>query len=267
MRSENMDNKTKYIIAIIIIIVIIVVGAYFSGALTNKSQQEGSITVYAGAGFSEVGGDLVKAFNEKYPNIKVNMRYGGSGELYSTMETQKNGDVFLPAAYKYMGQAMENGYVKNDSVVNITKNVPVIVTQPGNPKNITSLSDLEKDDVKVALGEPEGPAIGKTSQSILEKNNISVTPTVTTTTVNQLVTYVVSGQVDASIVWEALTLWEDNKGKMEVVEIPANQNNISTIPVAVTTFTKNPDAANAFAEFLTSPDAKPIWEKWGYKME
>ena len=243
------------------------IGAYFSGALTNNSQREGSITVYAGAGFSEVGGDLVKAFNEKYPNIKVNMRYGGSGELYSTMETQKNGDVFLPAAYKYMGQAMENGYVKNDSVVNITKNVPVIVTQAGNPKNITSLSDLERSDVKVGLGEPEGPAIGKTSQSILEKNNLTVKPTVTTTTVNQLVTYVESGQVDASIVWEALTLWQSNKGKMEVIEIPSDQNNVSTIPVAVTSFTKDPDSANLFAEFVTSSDAKHIWEKWGYKTQ
>lgn len=262
-----MDNKQKFIAIIIIALILIIGGTYLSNLTSNNSQQSGSITVYAGAGFSEVGGELVKAFNEKYPNIEVNMRYGGSGELYAAMETQRNGDVFLPAAYKYMGEAMENGYVKNNTIVNITKNIPVIITQAGNPKNITSLQDLERTDVKVGLGESEGPAIGKTSQNIIEKNNLTINPTVTTTTVNQLVTYIISGEIDATIVWQALTVWEDNKGKIDVIEIPENQNNISTIPVAITTFTNNPEAAQLFVDFLTSPEGKEIWEKWGYNIE
>lgn len=262
-----MDNKQKFIAIIIIALILIIGGTYLSNLTSNNSQQSGSITVYAGAGFSEVGGELVKAFNEKYPNIEVNMRYGGSGELYAAMETQRNGDVFLPAAYKYMGEAMENGYVKNNTIVNITKNIPVIITQAGNPKNITSLQDLERTDIKVGLGESEGPAIGKTSQNIIEKNNLTINPTVTTTTVNQLVTYIISGEIDATIVWQALTVWEDNKGKIDVIEIPENQNNISTIPVAITTFTNNPEAAQLFVDFLTSPEGKEIWEKWGYNIE
>ncbi len=261
-----MDNK-KIFAGIIIIIFIIIIGLVYFSTNTTTNDTSGSITVYAGAGFSEVGNDLVKAFNEKYPNINVNMRYGGSGELYSMMETQRSGDVFLPAAYKYMSQAIENGYVENDTVQNITKNVPVIITQKDNPQNITGLEDLSRSDIKVGLGEPEGPAIGKTSQSILEKNNITVNPTVTTTTVNQLVTYIISGEIDATIVWEALTTWDDNEDKIEVIQIPNEQNNISTIPVAITTFTENSDAAELFVEFLTSDEGKKIWEEWGYKIE
>ncbi|MDR3063223.1 MAG: molybdate ABC transporter substrate-binding protein, partial [Methanobrevibacter sp.] len=201
------------------------------------------------------------------PNIKISVKYGGSGELFASLETQKTGDIFIPAAYKYMDDAMNNSYMKNSTVKNITKNVPVIVVQAGNPKNITSLKDLERSDVKVGLGESEGPAIGKSSQKILEKNNLTVTPTVTTTTVNQLLTYMISGEIDATIIWEDMTVWEEGKGKIEVIEIPENQNSISTIPIGITEFTKDQAASEKFLEFILSDEAKPIWEKWGFEIE
>lgn len=263
-----MENKKIFIIIIIIAIIAILAGSYFTGALASQGFSEsGTVTVLAGAGFSKVGNDLVTEFNKKYPNIKVNIKYGGSGELFSTLETQKSGDIFLPASYKYMKEAKENGYIQNDTEQNLTKNVPVIIVQKGNPKNITGLKDLERSDVKVGLGDPDGPAIGKTSQSIIEKNNLTINPTVKTTTVNQLLTYVVSGQIDAAIVWEDMTVWQEGKNKIEVVEIPKNENNISTIPVATTKFTKDNSSAQKFQEFITSDEGKKIWEKWGFKMD
>lgn len=262
-----MKNKTLFAI-IIIVLIMAVIGVSFTfasdGANTGKS---GSIVVYAGAGFSELGDDLVKSFNEKYPNIEVNMRYGGSGELFATLETQKSGDVFFPAAYKYMGEAVLNGYVENDTVKNVTKNIPVIIVQPGNPKNITCVEDLARNDVKVGLGESEGPAIGKSSQEILNKSNVTVNPVVTSTTVNQLVTYLISGEIDATIIWEAMTTWADNQGKFEVIKIPEDQNKISTIPIAVTKFTKDKDSAQTFVDFVTEDeDAHKLFEKWGYEL-
>ena len=262
-----MKNKTLFAIAIIVLIMAVMGASFTFASDSADADKSGSIIVYAGAGFSELGDDLVKAFNEKYPNIEVNMRYGGSGELFTTMETQKSGDVFFPAAYKYMGEAVENGYVENDTVKNVTKNIPVIIVQPGNPKNITGVEDLGRNDVKVGLGEVEGPAIGKSSQEILNKSNVTVDPVVTTTTVNQLVTYLISGEIDATIIWEAMTTWADNQGKFDVIEIPEEQNKISTIPIAVTTFTEDDDSAHAFVDFVTEDDdAHALFEKWGYKL-
>ena len=262
-----MKNKALYVIIIIVLITSIMSISFTFASDSHNADKSGSIIVYAGAGFSELGDELVKAFNEKYPNIEVNMRYGGSGELFTTMETQKIGDVFFPADYKYMGEAIENGYIENGTVKNVTKNIPVIIVQPGNPKNITSLDDLARSDVKVGLGEAKGPAIGKSSQEILNKSNVTVNPVVTTTTVNQLVPYLISGEVDATIIWKAMTTWADNQGKFEVIEIPENQNKISTIPIAVTTFAEDSDSAHIFVEFVTEDDdAQKLFEKWGYEL-
>ncbi|BBL62331.1 MAG: molybdate ABC transporter substrate-binding protein [Methanobrevibacter arboriphilus] len=267
-----MNKNSKIIILIIVIIAAIAIaGLYLSGTLTSGgSNEEGSIDVLVGAGFSKVGADLISEFNKKYPNIKVNAKYGGSGELFATLETQKSGDVFLPADYKYMEDAMNNGYMENNTVKNITKNVPVIVVQKGNPKNITSLEDLAKPGVKVGVGEPDGPAIGKTTQKILEKNNLTDSVqsnvVVTTTTVNQLLTYIVTGQVDATIIWEDMTVWKEGDGKIEVIEIPADENIESTVPIGITSFVKDKPAADKFEEFVTSEEGKQIWKKWGFEI-
>jgi len=262
-----MDNKKKFLIIVIIAILAIAIGAYFSGVFTGTSDEKGSVEVLAGAGFSKVVPELVEKFNEKYPNIEVNVKYGGSGELFATLETQQTGDVFLPSAYKYMDDAMKNGYMENDTVKNITENVPVIVVTKGNPKNITSLEDLSRDDVNVGLGDPNGPAIGKTSKELLDKNNVTVNPIITTTTVNQLLTYMISGEIDATIIWQDMTFWEEGKGKIDVIEIPEKDNNPSTIPVGVTNFASDKDSAEKFQEFILSDEGKKIWEKWGFEIK
>lgn len=267
-----MKKNNKIVIAIVAIIAILAISSlYINESLNNSgSDEEGSIDILVGAGFSKVGADLISEFNKKYPNIKVNAKYGGSGELFATLETQKSGDVFLPADYKYMEDAMENGYMDNSSVENITKNIPVIIVESGNPKNVTSLKDLGKDGLKVGLGEENGPAIGKASAKILEKNNLSEeiekNVVVTSTTVNQLLTYLVTGQVDATIIWEDMTYWEEGKDKIDVIEIPDDENIISTVPVGITEFTKDRSSAEKFQKFITSEDGEKIWEKWGFEI-
>ncbi|OWT32579.1 molybdate ABC transporter substrate-binding protein [Methanobrevibacter sp. 87.7] len=262
-----MDNKKIFGVIVVIVIIAIIGIAYSTGSIGSQSSNEnGTVEVLAGAGFSEMGPDMIKEFNKKYPNVKVNVKYAGSGELYSTLETQHQGDVFLPAAYKYMGKAMKNGYMENSTVKNVTTNVPVIVVQKGNPKNITSVKDLNRTDIKVGIGEENGPAIGKTTAAIISKNNITgVNPAVKTTTVNQLLTYVVSGQVDVVIIWEDMTVWNDTKDKIDVIEIPEKENNISTIPIGVTKYGKNNTAAEKFTEFVVSDEGKEVWKKWGFE--
>jgi len=262
-----MNIKNLAIIGIVAIVIIAAL-VMLSGVFDTTSTS-GEITVLAGAGFTKVGNDLVAAFEKKYPEAKVVMKYGGSGELFGTLKTTKSGDVFLPADYKYMQDAMENGFVDNNTVKNITKNVPVIAVAKGNPKKITSLSDLTKSDIKVGVGEPKGPAIGKATEKILNASNltsaVNENVVVKTTTVNQLLTYLISGQVDAVIIWEDMGSWSEAKGKIEIITIPPSQNKISTVPIAVTTYTKNKALSQKFEDFVVSPEGQAIWEKWGYE--
>jgi molybdate transport system substrate-binding protein len=265
-----MNTKQLAIIGIVAI-VIIISATYASGILTNNGSngQNQTITVLAGAGFVKVTNDLKTEFEKTHPGVTVNVKNGGSGELFGILETQKSADIFLPADYKYMQDAINNGYVQNNTVKNITQNIPVIGVQKGNPKNITSIYDLAKPGIKVAIGDPKGPAIGKTTEDILNNTNLNKTVqanvVVKTTTVNQLLTYLVTDQADAVIIWQDMATWPEGQGKIDVIQIPTNESKVSTVPIAETVYTQNNNLAKEFEDFATGPQGMAIWEKWGFK--
>jgi len=52
---------------------------------------------------------------------------------------------------------------------NVAYHVKVIAMNKGNPKNITSITDLTRDELKIALGDVNAAVIGKATAKILER--------------------------------------------------------------------------------------------------
>lgn len=231
-------------------------------------QFEGkSLTVCSGAGLIKPMNELVRNFeNETGADIQVH--YGGSAEIFGILAAQEC-DIFIPGAYYYTEQAMGKHYVFNESVQNVTLHIPVIAVPSGNPGKISGIEDFAKPGIELALGDPNGPAIGKVAEKIcsqagilpeVEKNTI-----VRTTTVNQLLIYVVTGEVDATIIWEDMGSWGEANGKLELVPIPEEQNTIKTIPTVVSVYTKEPELAEAFNNYIAGEEAEETWQKWGFE--
>lgn len=268
-----MKKVCAFIIIIVLVMSLAVSGCAEKKASTpvsenQKKEFEGrQITVCSGAGLIKPMNELIESFeNETGADIEV--RYGGSAELFGIL-TSKECDVFIPGDFYYTGQAMEKNYVFNESVTNLTLHVPVIAVPAENPANISRLEDLAEPGVKLALGDPNGPAIGKVSEAIcteagilsaVENNTI-----VETATVNQLLIYVVSGEVDAAIIWEDMTSWGEASGKLEIIPIPEEQNKIKTIPTAVSVYTEDSELAEAFNSYIAGEEAEDTWEKWGFE--
>ncbi|BAW31489.1 molybdate-binding periplasmic protein [Methanothermobacter sp. MT-2] len=247
-----------------LIIIVSVVGVYIYSN-TPKNLKGHEITVLCGAGLMKPMNEIVKNF-EKETGAKVNVQYGGTGELLGTLMTSKKGDVLVSGEYTSLEKAAEKGYILNDTVINITSHKPVIAVRKGNPKNITSLRDLARNDIKVAIGDPKACAIGKVAQEMFKEQNLDVDKNIVakTPTVNQLLTYILTGQVDAVIIWEDMLTWNNSKAKLEAIEIPGAKN--QTIPAAVTTVSEDPKTAEKFIEYLKSDESRKIWEKWGFKL-
>jgi molybdate transport system substrate-binding protein len=234
---------------------------------SGKEFEGRQLTVCAGAGLIKPMNELIGNFeNETGADIEV--RYGGSAEIFGFL-TSKECDIFIPGDYHYTEQAMGRNYVFNESVENLTLHVPVIAVPAGNPANISRLEDLAEPGVKLALGDPNGPAIGKVSETICKqagilpevKNNTIVR----TATVNQLLIYIVSGEVDAAIIWEDMASWGEASGKLKIIPIPEEQNKIQTIPTAISVYTEDPELAEAFNTYIAGEEAKDTWKKWGFE--
>ncbi len=254
----------------VLVIVLVILGAIGAGWIlySSNTNSEKTLSICAGAGLMKPMNELVQAFENK-TGVKVEVHYGGSAEIFGILETT-GCDVFIPGAYYYTEEGVKRGYIVPSTVKNITYHIPVIAVPKGNPKNITSLSDLAKKGVRVVLGDPKGPAIGKVAKKILENahlwENVSKNVVTFAPTVNQLLIYLTTGEADAAIIWEDLTTWSQAKGKIQVIQIPPNENIIKTIPTAVTTYAKkdgNYQIAVEFNNFVY--EHKEIWEKWGFK--
>ncbi len=226
------------------------------------------LIIYSGAGLIKPMEELKGNF-ETLNKISVDVHYGSSGEIFSQVAAGQPCDVLIPGAEKYTQDALKNGWVIEDTIKKLVLHVPVIAVPQGNPANITGLEDLTKEGVKVSIGDPKAPAIGRVAKKMLTKNGLwdTVTPNITVyaPTVNQLLIYVALKQVDAAIIWEDLVTWAEGKGKLEVVRIPKEQNIIMTIPTAVCTKAPNKDLALKFNEYVSSEEGMQIWKKWGFE--
>lgn len=268
-------SESLFVILLLLIIISMlpVSGCIENGSSTSVSGEsknafEGrQITVCAGAGSIKPMNELIENF-EKETGAKVQVRYGGSAEIFGTLAS-KECEIFIPGDYYYTEQAMNRHYIFNESVKNVTLHIPAIAVPKGNPANLTGLKDLAKPGVKLALGDPKGPAIGKVSETIcaqagilpeIENNTI-----VWTATVNQLLIYVLSAEVDATIIWEDMANWGEASGKIELIPIPEEQNEIETIPTAISVYTEDPELAEAFNAYIAGEEAAETWEKWGFE--
>jgi molybdate transport system substrate-binding protein len=173
----------------------------------------------------------------------------------------------MPGDGYYVEQAEHEGLIASTRPVCYF--VPVILVQKANPKNIRTLADLARPGLVVGLGEAEACAIGRQCSQIFAKNNISeeeINRNVATRalTVSDLANGVKLKALDAAIVWDAVAVGVADSA--DSVPIPAAENIVSTVSIAVLKSSANPELAREFAEFLASERGQQIFAKHHYTL-
>lgn len=233
---------------------------------SGGKEREKALLIYAGAGMKDPMNEIARGFEKEY-GVKATYIYGGSGVLFSQIDMQRIGDLFLPGSELHMETARQKGYI--DSYKPIVKHIPIIMVAPGNPKDIHSLKDLTKEGVRISLGRENACAICKLTPLILKKAGVYdkvVANAVTSsrTTVSEMCLDIALRQADGAVVWRSLANKYEKQGKAEIIEIDERYNIIKTIPIGVLKFTQDKDSAERFREYTIS--RKDVWEKWGYEL-
>jgi molybdate transport system substrate-binding protein len=182
--------------------------------------------------------------------------------LLGRLKVARRGDLYLPGESQYLDQAAEAGLVRSRR--DVCRWAPVILVAKGNPKEVRSLQDLMRPGLKLGLGNPQACAVGRQTVQLLKKNGLDPDAVYRqavfqSLTVNELGLHVKLGQVDAAVVWDATAYFFAEQA--EAVAIPEDRNLAATVPVAVLTTSEAPDAAAAFADYLTGERARGIFRK------
>ena len=231
-----------------------------TGANMPRCLQRGAL-FDCGAGLKEPMEEISALFEEK-EGIQIQYTFGGATQLLTQIELYQTGDLYMPGARSYIESAIDKGFV--DETANVVYHVPCIITPKGNPADVDSLEDLAEPGVRVVLGDPMGPAIGKNSKSMLERSGIweEVEKNVITfsVTVTELLVYISMEEANAAIVWEDLY----DPETMEKVEIPQEINEIKVIPIGTLAFSEKMESAEKFMNFVASEEGKAVFADYGF---
>lgn len=227
------------------------------------------VMVFSGGAFKKPLDEVISLY-EKKTGAKVYATYGAVKTVMSQVMLAKKGDVFVVPSPDIMDKMVEKEVVIKDTVRNLSYQVPVLLVHKGNPKKIKGLKDLLRDDVKVAIANPETVYIGMLTAEIFDKNltateRKALKKKIVTYAddISKLLSYLVMNQVDAIVGFDFLLGW--NPDKVEVVKLGSSEIvRIGVGQVGVISYTEDSAKAKRFIEFMLSADGLNVFKKYGY---
>lgn len=228
-------------------------------AASATGDLSGTVTVFAAASLTESFGTIGTRFETARPGVTVRFNFGASSALAESIRQGAPADVFASASTKTMDGAVRSGDVGDPRT--FAKNVMQIAVPPDNPGGVTTLDDLARPGLKVALCQPQVPC-GATAQTVFATAKITVTPVTQGTDVKAVLTAVRLGEVDAGVVYrtDVLAAGAEVRG----IEIPAAQNASTSYPIATLAKAPNAAAARAFVDYVLSAAGAAVLSGAGF---
>jgi molybdate transport system substrate-binding protein len=168
-------------------------------------------------------------------------------------------DVFASASEKNMAALGDQAVKPTDFV----KNTLEIAVPPCNPAHVSSLNDLARPNVKVAVCDAAVPC-GAVAAEVFANAKIAVHPTASLADVKSTLAAVESGEVDAGLVY--VTDVRAAGDKVKGVEIPSDVNSSTTYPIAVLKGAKNAALAQAWVSYVLSSAGRDVLTGDGFAL-
>jgi molybdate transport system substrate-binding protein len=241
--------------------------------LGGVSAAKENVIVFAGNSITSPTADLASEFQKVNPDYNITWNLASTPELIAEVVKGTTPDLFIATSSFYTKRMKNSRYFVNDSVKNLTSNWMMVIIPAKNPANITTLADLAKPGVKIAMGIKETP-VGINARKVLGlmENSFEYGTDWKDAVINNTVAYGISepavvekvknGEVDAGFAY--VTSFTNSKEDLKSIEIPAVVNVIQLYGIGVMKGARNPKGAAAFEEFLLSNAGQKILNDHGY---
>ena len=229
--------------------------------------QDNSLTVFAAASMKNALDEVDAAFTTK-AGIKVVASYAASSVLAKQIDQGAPADVFLSADADWMDYVSTRKVIKDATRINLLGNSIVLIAPTDSA--ITSVAIGQKFDLaklagngKIATGDVSSVPVGKYAKAALEKLGAweaAAPKFAMAESVRAALTLVARGEAVLGIVYATDAKVET--GVKVVGTFSADSHPSIIYPVAATTHAG--PQADAYLTFLRSPEAKAIFERYGF---
>lgn len=229
---------------------------------SNDSTEAGAetLTVFAAASLQNTFTEIGEQFEAVNPGVNVEFSFAGSSSLVTQLVEGAPADVFAAADRKTMEDVVDAGLAAGEPV-DFATNVLTIVTESGNPENITSLEDLTREGLSVVVCAPQVPC-GAATERVEESSGATLTPVSEESSVTDVLGKVTSGQADAGLVY--VTDAKDAGESVTAIPFPESAGAVNTYPIARLADTDNAELAAEFVDFVTGEQGRAILAEAGF---
>lgn len=217
------------------------------------------LLVYCGAGMQKPFQEIANAFQEE-TGYEVVAVYANAAQIQTQIKEIQEGALFIAGSVEETKPVEE--FIVNST--NLVKHIPVLAVAKDNPKGITGIRDLTREDIVTVIGDPESTPIGKVAKKVFEDFGVGDTIHLgaTTTTAPQLAAVIGLGEADAAIIWKENCQAEG----VEICETSDLNDYVKVVPAARLSFASDTLAVDRFLEFLSTDTVKSIWMAHGYEL-
>ena len=238
------------------------------------------LVVFAAASMTETLTEIRAAYEAEHPDVSLVFNFDSSGTLKTQIQEGAVCDVFISAGQKQMNQLdiSRDGSVNPDRLdfvaagtcIDLLENKVTLVVPEGNPKGIAGFDDLAgrlaSGDVLLAMGNSDVP-VGQYTQKILafyglDEAALAKTGALTYgTNVKEVTTQVAEASVDCGVVYGTDAF---SAGLTPVDTATAEMCGQVIYPAAVLKTSAHPAEAQAFLDYLSTPQAMAVFEAVGF---
>jgi sulfate/thiosulfate transport system substrate-binding protein len=251
------------------------------------AQDQVTLTLVAYSTPREAYEEIIPLFqaSPEGTGVQFETSFASSGEQSRAVEGGLPADVLALSLEPDITRLIEPGLVAEDWNADeykgmVTDSVVVLAVRADNPKGIATWDDLLQEGVEVITPNPltSGGARwnimaaygaqlkqGKTEEEAIEylRQLFAHVPVLDKSARESLATFA-GGKGDVLIAYENEAITAQQKGEQLEFVVP-DQTILIENPVAVVTESANPEKAQAFIDFLRTPEAQRIFGEKGYR--
>lgn len=224
---------------------------------SSSSAPAASITVFAAASLTEAFTQIGTDF-EARSGATVTFNFGSSATLASQITQGAPGDIFAAASPATM-QTVTDGQGAGTPVTFVSNSLQIAVPV-GNPGQITGLKDFADESKTIAICAPQVPC-GAAAVQVFEAARITPKPDTLEADVKATLAKVAADEVDAALVYRTDVISEPD---VEGIDFPESSQAVNNYPIAVLTGSKSPELAQAFVDYILSPDGQAVLDRAGF---
>lgn len=224
----------------------------------RNTPGSGTVTILASTSLTDVLTGMTTAYSGTYPGVRFQTTFLPDSQLAQRASEGPAPDIIAAEDPATLTAAGATG-----TPVHFARGQLVIAVPTGNPARVSDLADLVRDDVRLAVCEPEQPC-GRLAEVVLAAAQLTVPGgALREPDVRTVLSRVTDGSADAALVYRSDARFAGDT--VASIETPLAGVALADFVAVIADGASSPRTAQGFLDYLASPAVRDALIRDGFR--